>query len=378
MGNEHILVTGGAGFIGSHLVDALLKQGHRVRVLDNLCPPTHDGIPAYLSKEAEFLRGDVSEGRDLDEALKGVTGVFHLAAAGGFTSDIAIYAKSNAYGTALLMEKIASGKTKVQRILVASSVGVYGEGNYCCQEHGIVNPPMRSAQALQRGVWEQKCTVCHRVATAVPTPETKPVSPEKIYSISKFDQERTVLSVGKELGLHAVAMRYFLTYGPRQSLRNPYTGICSIFSSQLVHGVSPRIFEDGLQTRDFVFVSDTVAGNLLAYSDARANGQVFNVGTGKPTRILDLAAALARLLGKKVELRPAGEFRPGEVRHIVADISRLQALGYKPKVSLEEGLGHYLKWVLSQGSIEDCFSAVHARLLRSGVIRSVSPEMVAR
>jgi dTDP-L-rhamnose 4-epimerase len=378
MRNQKILVTGGAGFIGSHLVDSLLEAGYAVRILDNLAKPTHQGIPTYLSKEAEFLHGDVSVLEDVEKALEGVSGVFHLAAAGGFTSDIALYAWSNSYGTALLMETIARGRTSVERVVVASSVGVYGEGSYVCEEHGKVYPSLRKPEDLSAGFWEQKCPRCAQSVGWGRTAETKSVSPEKCYSISKYDQERTVLSVGREIGIHCTALRYFLTYGPRQSLRNPYTGICSIFVSQLANGVSPRVFEDGQQMRDFIYVDDVVRANMLVYQDPRANGEVFNAGTGHPAKITELANSLGTLLGKSVQAQSLGEYRLGEVRHIVADNSKLESLGFKTATSLKQGLTKYVEWVQGQGDITDCFSKAYGDLLSRGVVRRAQTEPYPR
>ena len=377
MSRGKVLVTGGAGFIGSHLVDRLLQEGYTVRVLDNLSKPTHDGVPSYLSKEAEFIEGDVSNSRDIDKALEGVSGVFHLAAKGGFTSAIAEYAKSNSLGTAVLMEGIAQ-KRKVEKIVVASSVGVYGEGSYLCNKHGCVYPALRTVNALSLGQWEQRCPICGGELSWTRTPESKPIKPETIYSISKFDQERIVLAVARELGIRCAALRLFLTYGPRQSLRNPYTGICSIFASQWINGVSPRIFEDGHQLRDFIYVGDVVNASMLVYENQIANGRVFNVGTGKPTEILQMAKMIAKLLNRNGEPRVDGEFRLGEVRHIVADVSLLQGLGFKTTVDLEEGIGRYLNWVESQGRIEDYFSRVYSSLIQDRVIRKATMNKVCR
>ena len=201
--------------------------------------------------------------------------------------------------------------------------------------------------------------------------ESKPVQPETMYAISKFDQERTVLSVAREMGIHGVALRLFLTYGPRQSLRNPYTGVCSIFASQWVNGVMPRIFEDGHQSRDFVYVGDVVNAFLLVYEKPKANGSVYNVGTGKPTEILRVAAMIGKLLGKSADPAVEGAFRLGDVRHIVADISRISDLGFKATVDLQEGIRRYLSWVESQGKIKDYFSQVYASLMQDKVIRKV-------
>ena len=378
MGTEKILVTGGAGFIGSHLVDRLIGEGFSVRILDNLSKPTHAGIPAHLSGEAEFIHGDVRNPGDVDKALEGVSGVFHQAAVGGFTKEIAPVIQSNAYGTAVLLERIEKRLPRVEKIVVASSVAVYGEGLYQCRVHGSINPGLRAEGALSRGEWEQTCPACGEPLACAGTPETKPVCPETIYSITKYDQERMVLAKGREWGLPCVALRYFLTYGPRQSLRNPYTGICSIFSSQLANGRAPRIFEDGRQVRDFVHVRDVVAANILVYKDARANGRVFNVGTGQATSIATIAQTLGRLLRKEIPPFLAGEFRLGEVRHLVSDIAQLESLGFRPAVSLQEGLREYVDWISTQGNVADYFSQAYDVLRGAGVIRQANLQQVSR
>ena len=377
MSQGKILVTGGAGFIGSHLVDRLVREGFSVRILDNLSKPTHDGIPSHLSREAEFLRGDVSNPQDVDKALEGVSAVFHQAAIGGFTQDIAPVIRSNAYGTAVLLERIKC-HGRVEKIVVASSVAVYGEGCYRCRVHGPVYPGLRDCSALSDGLWEQTCPSCGEPVAHARTPESKAVSPETIYSITKYDQERMVLSKGREWGLPCVALRYFLTYGPRQSLRNPYTGICSIFTSQIANGKAPRIFEDGRQVRNFVNVRDVVAANLLVYRDARANGKVFNVGTGQAISIMTVATLLGHFLDKEIPPLVEGEFRLGEVRHLVSDISGIESLGFRPAVSLQDGLREYIAWISTQGNITDYFSSVYESLRDDRVIRRACLQRVTR
>ena len=378
MSTGKILVTGGAGFIGSHLVDRLVREGFSVRILDNLSKPTHDGIPPHLSTEAEFIHGDVRNPDDVDKALEGVCGVFHQAAIGGFTRDIAPVIASNVHGTAVLLERIEKRFPHVEKIVVASSVAVYGEGRYQCRVHGVIYPGLRAEGALSSGQWEQTCPTCQQTLAVARTPESKPVSPETIYSITKYDQERMVLAKGREWGLPCVALRYFLTYGPRQSLRNPYTGICSIFSSQIANGKAPRIFEDGCQVRDFVHVQDVVTANLLVYRDARANSRVFNVGTGQATSVVAMAQILGRLLRKEIPPLLAGEFRLGEVRHLVSDIAQIESLGFRPAVSLQEGLRQTIDWILTQGNVTDYFSQVVDVLRTARVIRQANLQQVSQ
>ncbi|MBI3010509.1 MAG: NAD-dependent epimerase/dehydratase family protein [Candidatus Omnitrophica bacterium] len=366
-----ILVTGGAGFIGSHIVDALLRDGHEVRILDNLEKPTHQqGIPDYLSPEAEFMEGDVRRVEDLRKALDGMEVVFHEAATGGFTPNISTYIDSNILATARLLEVIRDERLPIKKIIVASSVGVYGEGKYNCPKHGIIFPHVRMEEQLKRRDWELRCPSCSLALKPLPTDEMTPVRPEKAYSVSKFSQERLVLSIGMELGIPAVALRYFLTYGPRQSLFNPYTGVCSIFSTMILNGMPPVIFEDGWQTRDFVFVEDVARANLLVMKDPRANFRVFNVGTGRATAISKVVEILSKAYKRKVQPRIGEQFRLGEVRHLVADITQIAQLGFAPQVPFEEGIRRYVDWISSQGNIHDYFTAVEEHLRGSGVIRS--------
>lgn len=367
------LVTGGAGFIGSHIADQLLAAGHDVRVLDNLEQPTHPpGPPVNLGPDVEFIHGDVRNTRDLERALDGVNVVFHEAATGGFTPQISAYVDSNILGTARLLETIRDGRYPVEKIIVASSMGVYGEGKYRCDQHGVVYPRLRPVAQLNVRRWEVECPSCSAQMQSLAVDEGTPTRPERAYSISKLAQERLVLSAGLEFGIPAVALRYFLTFGPRQSLFNPYTGICSIFSTMILNGVPPMIFEDGRQTRDFVFVEDVARANLLVVDDDRANYEVFNVGSGRPVSVAHVCQSLADVYGRSVEPRREGEYRLGDVRHMSADIDKLRQLGFTPRVSFEQGLSKYAEWIASQGNVKEYFSLVEARLRDTGMIRSLT------
>lgn len=367
------LVTGGAGFIGSHIVDHLLAEGHDVRVLDNLEQPTHRaGESVNLPADVEFIQGDVRNPDDVVRALAGVDVVFHEAATGGFTPHITTYIDNNIIGTARLLEAIRDRKYPIAKIIVASSMGVYGEGKYCCAEHAVVNPKLRSSAQLARRRWQVECPSCGSAMAPLPVDEETPARPERAYSISKLAQERLVLSAGLEFGIPAVALRYFLTYGPRQSIFNPYTGICSIFSTMILNGTAPIIFEDGHQTRDFVFVDDVARANLLVMKDSRADYEVFNVGSGQAVTVADLCQRLARQYGRAVEPRCDGEYRLGDVRHISANIDKLKRLGFQPRVSFDEGISRYAEWIASKGEIQEYFSVVEARLRDTGMIRSLA------
>ena len=366
-----VLVTGGAGFIGSHIVDLLLTEGYEVRVLDNLEEPTHPrGQPPRLPAGVEFIHGDARNRSDVDRALEGIGVVFHEAATGGFTPHISSYVDSNILGTAVLLEAIRDRRSPIDKIVVASSMGVYGEGKYRCADHGVVNPKLRGHEQLSDRRWEIECPTCSAVVQPLPTDEETPARPERAYSISKFAQERLVLSAGMEFGIPAVALRYFLTYGPRQSLFNPYTGICSIFSTMILSGSTPILFEDGWQTRDFVFVEDVARANLLVMKDSRADFEVFNVGSGQAISVGELCRRLASEYGRLVEPRIDGDYRIGDVRHIVGSIDKLSRLGFKPRVSIDAGIRRYTEWIRSMGEVKEYFSVVEARLRTAGIIRS--------
>ncbi|MBU0673513.1 MAG: NAD-dependent epimerase/dehydratase family protein [Proteobacteria bacterium] len=369
---KNVLVTGGAGFIGSHTVDLLLGKGYKVRVLDNLEYPTHlHGNKTALSSQAEFLRGDIRNIDDLTRALSGIDWVLHLAATGGFTPDIGRYFEVNSVGTANLLELIQQRKYRVERLVVASSVGIYGEGLYQCETCGPVDGVRRSLGQLTARQWEMRCVRCGREVRPVPTPETKTPSPEKAYSMSKFDQERLVLGFGRDFDLHTCALRYFLTYGPGQSLTNPYTGVISLFSSRLLNDLPPILYEDGEQSRDFIHVSDVAEANLLALESDQARDRVFNVGSGRATKIKDVVEMLAELTGKSgVVPEIPGEFRPGESRHIYADITAFSEIGFKTTRTLKEGLSDYVAWLAGCGTVDEYLSDAMTELKRTSVVRN--------
>lgn len=372
---KRILVTGGAGFIGSHTVDRLLAGGYEVRILDNLEPPTHlHGLPDYVAPEAEFIRGDVRNLDDLSRALRGVHGVIHLAATGGFTPDQVRYLENNSIGTANLLEVIQRERPPVEKLVVASSVGIYGEGKYRCAACGVKTPSCRPIEQLERADWEPRCPGCDAALEPLAIDEDKVPYPQNAYSISKFDQERLVLSFGRSFGIPARALRFFLTYGPRQSLTNPYTGVISIFSSRILNGLAPILFEDGNQLRDFVYVEDVARANVLALELDEPRWASLNVGTGVPSHIGDVARQLAELLGRpEVKAELPGAYRPGEARHVFADIERIRSLGFRPSCSLREGLERYLEWVQGQGEVGEYFSQAMRGLRSSGVVRERRP-----
>jgi dTDP-L-rhamnose 4-epimerase len=351
----NVLVTGGAGFIGSHIVDALVERGHRVRVLDALVPQVHGeaGVPQYLNPAAEFVRADVCDAEAVGRALEGIDVVYHKAAEVGVGQsmyEIRRYVGANDLGTAVLLEALVNKRGRVRKLVVASSMSIYGEGAYACGGCGAsVNPKVRPGSQLRERRWEVLCPRCGGELKPVPTGEEKPLFPTSVYAVTKQDQEQFCLVVGRAYDIPVVALRYFNVYGTRQALSNPYTGVCAIFSSRLLNNQAPAIFEDGEQTRDFVHVSDIVRANLLALETDRADYEAVNVGTGRPISILEVSRMLAEGLGKDIRAEVTGKYREGDIRHCVADITRARALlGYEPQVTLEEGIPELLRWVREQ------------------------------
>ncbi len=372
-----ILVTGGAGFIGSHLVDALVERGDRVRVLDSLDAQVHgDGgdrpelIEGHVEAgRVEFMEGDVRDPEAVDRALAGVDAVFHQAAAVGVGQSmyrIADYVGSNSLGAAVLLERIIARDRPLEKLIVASSMSIYGEGKYECPAHGSVNPPLRSEEQFQRGEWELKCPTCGEELAPLPTDEEKRVEPTSVYAITKRDHEELCLTVGEAYDIPTVALRYFNCYGPRQSLDNPYTGVAAIFTSRLLNGQPPLIFEDGRQSRDFIHVSDIVRANLLALDSDAAGGRVYNVGTGRRLDLLEMVDALRdRLGGPGPEI--VGKFRKGDIRHCYADVSRIRSeLGFEAEVTFEEGIDDLAAWA-SEEKPEDRVAQATEELESAGL-----------
>jgi dTDP-L-rhamnose 4-epimerase len=372
MAAKRALVTGGAGLIGSHLTDLLLREGWKVRVLDNLEPNTHRrGKPAWINQEAEFIAGDLRDLDTITAALDEVDIVFHQAAYGGYMPEIAKYVHVNSLGTAQMLEVIREKKLPIKKIVVASSQAVYSEGAGECPEHGLVFPPVRPVEQLRKGNWEVHCPICGAITKSVPTPENAPVGGETVYGLTKVDQERLVLLWGKQIGIPTVALRYSCTYGPRQSIFNPYTGVIAIFCTRLLNNLPPVLYEDGKQTRDFSFVEDIARSNLLAAETDQLDGLPVNVGSSRGVSIREIAETISNAL--KIDIAPEvnGEFRPGEMRHLTSDTTRIRSAGYEPRVDLAEGIRRYIDWIRAQSDIRDYFSEA-AKILRSkGIVHRV-------
>lgn len=371
---KNILVTGGAGFIGSHLVDRLVFEGYKVRILDNLARQVHQGkVPQYLNKKAEFIKGDVTNIRDIKRAIKGVDAIFHFAAAVGVGQsmyEIDHYSYNNITGTARLLDYLANNKHKVKRILVASSMSAYGEGLYNCNKCGLVRPPLRTDKQMSQRKWELACPDCRRILKSVGIPEDQPFHCNSIYAVTKQSQEDMVMIFGKAYGIPATALRYFNAYGPRQSLSNPYTGVAAIFLSRLKNNNSPIIYEDGLQTRDFISVYDVADVNVFCLENEKSFDRIFNVGTGNPVTIKEIAKILAKLLGKKIKPQIAQKFRSGDVRHCTADISLIKkTLDWKPKWSFEKGIQDLIEWGEKEEA-KDLFDQASKELNSKGLIKA--------
>jgi dTDP-L-rhamnose 4-epimerase len=368
---ERILITGGAGFIGSHLADALIDQGYRVRVLDVLSEQVHGGVrqpPDYLNPAVEFVHGDICNAESVGEALKNVDAVFHFAAAVGVGQSmyqIARYTDINNRGTAVLLQCLI--EQPVKKLAVASSMSVYGEGLYRAADGQTCAPPERLPAQLQQGLWELRDKNGGPLQP-LPTPESKTTSPASVYALSKYDQERLCLLVGQAYNIPTVALRFFNVYGTRQALSNPYTGVLAIFAARYLNGNSPLIFEDGEQQRDFVNIRDVVQACVLALERDQAAGRVFNVGSGISHTVHDIAAHMGRLLGRE-EIRPiiTQQYRVGDIRHCFADIGEARKiLGYSPRIGLEEGIGELVEWLQTQAAF-DRFEAANEELSQRGL-----------
>ena len=369
---KRALVTGGAGLIGSHIVDLLITEGYSVRILDNLEPNTHKfGKPQWVNPAAEFRQGNVQDYETMKSALTDIDVVFHEAAYGGYMPEMAKYVLVNSFGTAQLLEIIRDHNLPIRKVVVASSQAVYSEGAAHCPTHGHVVPLIRPVEQLRAGDFAVHCPVCGQVTTSIPTPESTPGGGETVYALTKVDQERLVLLWGKQTGIPTVALRYSCTYGPRQSLFNPYTGVIAIFCTRLLNGQPPVMYEDGGQTRDLCFVEDIARANLLAMESDKLDGLPVNAGSGSATSVRDLAGIIAAQLGVNLAPLARGEFRPGEIRSLISDISRIRTIGYEPQTTIEQGIGRYIDWIKTQGAVEDYFSKAEAGLRAKGIVQQV-------
>ncbi len=369
---KNILVTGGAGFIGSFLVDELIKKNFNVRVFDNLEDQVHHGrVPKYFNKSAEFVKGDVRNYEDFKKAIKNTDAIFHLASSVGVGQSnyqIKKYVDTNTGGTANLLDILVNGKHQVKKLVTISSMTGYGEGNYLCQKCGVVRPPLREEKQLQKKDWNLYCPNCKTEVIPIPTDETALDFPNSIYGFSKKTQQDMALLIGKLYNLPVAVLRGFNIYGPRQSLSNPYTGVTAIFISRLKNNQTAVVFEDGLQTRDFISVHDVADAFILALEEDQANYQMFNIGSGRGTTILEIAQTLSKLLGKSNLIQVNKDFRKNDIRHCFADNTKAKKLlGWSPKVTLEQGMKELIEW--SEGEkANDQFSEAQEELKQKGLV----------
>ena len=366
------LVTGGAGFIGSRLVGRLVAAGDDVVVLDSLEEQVHRGGQPDLPDGVRLIVGDVGDRDAARSALDGVDRVAHLAAAVGVGQsmyEIERYTRTNTLATAAFLEVMSTLPERPARLVVASSMSIYGEGEYQCVDHGLIAPPPRPESQLASRIWDCLCPTCGQPLQPVPTRETKPLIPTSVYAVNKRDQEELCLIVGAAYGIPSVALRFFNVYGPGQALSNPYTGVAAIFSSRLLNGKPPVIFEDGHQTRDFIHVDDIVEGIVLALDSDRASGEAINLSTGRPSSVSDVAAALGAGLGVSLPPEFPGRYRAGDIRHCIGDSTRAaELLGFRPTISLEDGMAKLVQWLAEQPA-DDHVEAATRELETRGLAR---------
>ncbi len=362
-----VLISGGAGFIGSNLALKLMDRGYEVVLLDNLSRQIHGENPEesytynLVKDKCELIVGDVTNFDDWRKSLKGVDIVVHLAAETGTGQsmyEINKYVDVNIGGTAKLMEVITNETNQVKKVVVAASRAVYGEGKFQCKEHGIVYPESRKDEDMSQGDYEVKCPICHENVEMLPTDEDSKLHPTSVYGHTKQSQEELCMIVGKSINLPVVAFRFQNVYGPGQSLKNPYTGILSIFSTRIKNGNDLNIFEDGLETRDFVYIEDITDSIILGIENDNANFQSFNVGAGEKIDVLAVANTLKEKYGSNVNISVSGNYRLGDIRHNLGDLTKIRnLLGYEPKVNFTEGISNFVDWVEKQNVESDNYEA---------------------
>jgi dTDP-L-rhamnose 4-epimerase len=368
-----ILITGGAGFIGSHTAEALLQKGHTLRIIDNLDNHVHSEStrPVYLADDIEFMHGDVRNRADLEKAVDGIDAVYHFAVYNSNSPDFSKYAEVNDVGTALLYEIIVNRRLHIQKIVLASSQSIYGEGEYTCIDHGVQYPPPRSRDQLRRGEWGVKCPLCQKDMEPLITDEIH-ANPHNQYAVSKYAQELYALTLGRRYGIPTVILRYSEVQGPGKRFYNIHDGILRIFAVKLLSGNPITFYEDGNQLRDYVHVSDVVAANLLVLESVAADYDVFNVGGSRAYSVSEFTKILLKIMGKNVRPQKPGEFRFGDVRHIISDISKLRKLGWEPQKTIEQNIREYLTWLQAQPNIRDYYTETEKILRQQGTIQPIA------
>jgi len=377
---KNVLITGGAGFIGSNISLKLLDKGLKVTVLDNLSPQIHGENPELSSPlykkiidKVTFIKGTVTSKEDWTNAIKDQDAIIHLAAETGTGQsmyEIQKYIDVNIGGTGLMLDILANTDHQIKKVVVASSRAIYGEGRYECVDHGIVYPTERHDEEMSKGDFSCKCPVCNKTVSLLSTTEDSKIHPTSVYGITKQNQEQMVLTVCKSLGIEAVAYRYQNVYGPGQSLSNPYTGILSIFSTRIKNGNAINIFEDGKETRDFVFIEDVVDATILGLENEKANGQVYNVGTGVAIDVVTVANTLTKFYNKEIPIQVSGNYRLGDIRHNFADISKIKSeLGFEPQWSFDKGIEAFTQWVNEQEIPEDKYELSIEEMKNKGLYK---------
>lgn len=365
------LVTGGAGFIGSHTVDALLARGYHVRILDNLSRPVHlKGKPDYLPEKAEFMLGDVRNKQDWQKALDGIDVVYHFAAYQDYLPDFSKFVHVNSVSTALLFELIVAHKLPIKKVIVASSQAVYGEGKYRCPRcNRIKFPDIRELEDLEKGEWNHRCHDCSTILQAMWTNE-KRVNPQNQYALSKYSQEQLSINLGKRYQVPTVCLRYSIVQGPRQSIYNAYSGACRIFCLSVFFDRQPPLYEDGLQVRDFVNIFDVVEANLKVLDSPQADYQIFNVGGGKTYTVWEFAQLVAKVFDKNIIPKITEHYRFGDTRHIFSDISKLKSIGWRPTRSVEDSVTAYIEWLEQLQGIDNVLDKTEQQMKDLNVVRS--------
>jgi len=375
---KNILITGGAGFIGSNLTKKLVSKGFCITILDNLSKQIHgkdqkSELYNSIKEISTFILGDVCNEEDWKKSLKGQDAVIHLAAETGTGQsmyEISRYNDVNILGTSHLLDFLANNKNSVKKLIIASSRSIYGEGKYKCENHGVVYPNDRIVSNMMKGKFDLFCDACGSELNLMPTDENSKIHPSSIYGITKQQQEQMILLMGKSLGIPAVALRYQNVYGPGQSLSNPYTGILSIFSTRMLNGNDIDIYEDGEESRDFVFIDDVVEATILALEKEEANHQIFNVGSGETTSVSQVANSLKKLYDSNVNISIGGSFRLGDIRHNYADLNKIKnLLGFTAKFDFQTGISRFVDWVKTQEVKEDKYEQSLNELKNKGLIK---------
>ena len=371
---KKILITGGAGFIGSHLVDDLVEKGHDVTIFDSLLPQVHkDGkFPDYLPESVKLIKKDILDRMEFRTAIVETDVIYHLAARVGVVQSmyqIDNFTEVNMTGTARLLDILVNEDHSVKKLIVASSNTVYGEGKYFCDDCGPIYPEPRRKLQLDNKDWEISCPICSKKMKPSPTDEKTPYNSTSIYALGKEVQEKECLMVGKTYGIDTTILRFFLVYGSRQALTNPYTGVCAIFSTSLLNGNQPNLYEDGNQSRDFVHVKDICQALTLSMEKSRAKNEIFNVGTGHQITINEVAQTLADHINPKIRPKISEKYRLGDIRHCFPDISKIsEALGYKPKYMFKDGITELIEWVKKQQHVSDNSEDANKKLRKMGLI----------